>query len=83
MVNTNPLSSKCCLNSTETGRGLETFSTVLTCMYLYTLTVTNFGNLEVLRDLPWTIDVFVSTGIATCAMVQVCSKVYFAIVADV
>jgi hypothetical protein len=56
-------------------RILETFITVLTCMYLYQSTVTNFGKLETLSEMPWTLDLSFFIGGIVSAMVQVCSDI--------
>ncbi|TFY51183.1 hypothetical protein EVJ58_g10699 [Rhodofomes roseus] len=49
---------------------LETLLTVLTCMYLYSLTITNFGNLDTLQNLPWPMDVSFAVGGLISALVQ-------------
>jgi len=49
---------------------LETINTVLICAYLYTITVTKFGNFEALQDMPWTLDVSFFIGGLVSAFVQ-------------
>ncbi|KZT00381.1 uncharacterized protein LAESUDRAFT_666231 [Laetiporus sulphureus 93-53] len=51
-------------------RLLETLLTVLTCIYLYSLTITNFGKLATLQDLPWSMDVSFAIGGLLSAIVQ-------------
>ncbi|KAJ7591793.1 hypothetical protein C8J56DRAFT_1046125 [Mycena floridula] len=38
---------------------LETLITLLTCVYLYSLTITDFGRYSKLGDLPWSLSAFV------------------------
>jgi hypothetical protein len=59
-----------------TGRALESFISVVFAVYLYSLTVTNFGNLDKLMDIPWTLYIsFFLEGLIG-AIVQVCSGLW-------
>lgn len=48
--------------------------TVVTSMYLYSLTITNFGKVERLQDMPWTLDFSFFIGGVISAVVQVCPE---------
>lgn len=48
--------------------------TIATSMYLYSLTITNFGNVERLQDMPWTLDFSFFVGGVISAIVQVCPE---------
>ncbi|KAF9468249.1 hypothetical protein BDZ94DRAFT_1154223 [Collybia nuda] len=49
---------------------LVTFITVVTCMFLYRFSVTNFGNYNSLQELPWTLDFSFFIGGLVSATVQ-------------
>ncbi|KAH9918664.1 uncharacterized protein B0H18DRAFT_882644 [Fomitopsis serialis] len=49
---------------------LETLLTVLTCMYLYSLTITHFGDIDTLQNLPWPMDVTFAIGGIVSGLVQ-------------
>lgn len=52
-------------------RLLETFITVFTCMYLYDLTITHFGDAGAFLEEPWTIAISFALGGIASALVQV------------
>lgn len=41
-------------------------------MYLYSLTISHFGQIDTLQDLPWTMDITFALGGLVSAIVQVC-----------
>ncbi|EED85479.1 predicted protein [Postia placenta Mad-698-R] len=49
---------------------LETFITVFTCMYLYDLTITHFGDAGAFLEEPWTIAISFALGGIASALVQ-------------
>ncbi|KAH9943618.1 hypothetical protein B0H21DRAFT_488966 [Amylocystis lapponica] len=49
---------------------LESFLTILTCIYLYTITITSYGDADALDVMPWSMDLMFFVGGLVSAIIQ-------------